>query len=161
MSSLARANRVDGTGAKIAPGQEPGQLGAARRKLLDFLRASSAFNPKTLLAFALQTSLHEEVIILYEKLERHRDVLLMYVHKLADHRSAAEYCMYASAARARAMAAAGGGGHASEDAAWQFRSDLFIELLQIYFGVERECVLFVWDGITFFSHAFCSDEILV
>jgi hypothetical protein len=117
--------------SRAAPGQESGPLGPARRKLLDFLHASTYYNPHALLPFALQTTLFEETIVLYAKLERHREVLQMYVYKLADHASAAEYCMRASASR-------------QDDT---LRSNLFIELLQIYFGVERESLAKVYMGV--------------
>lgn len=63
------------------------------KKLNAFLKKSSHYHPNEILSHALNSDLYEEIIVLYEKLNQHNDVLKTYILKLGDHKSAIAYCV--------------------------------------------------------------------
>jgi hypothetical protein len=70
-----RRDRARQPSKRPAPGSEGGTLGPARRKFYQFLQASTFYNPSELLVYVLRTELYEEIIVLYSKLNQHREVL--------------------------------------------------------------------------------------
>lgn len=63
-----------------------------RSKLQTFLRASSFYLPDKILELCTANHLHAERAILYEKLERHEETLLVFVNELGDINAAKDYC---------------------------------------------------------------------
>lgn len=63
-----------------------------RTKLQTFLRASSFYLPEKILELCTANHLHAERAILYEKLERHDEALLVFVNDLLDIDAAKDYC---------------------------------------------------------------------
>eukprot|EP00808_Paulinella_micropora_P030349 g47898.t1 len=78
--------------SSTVPGQEPGLLGQARKKLLAFLNQSNHYEPRLLLKLAEENELWQELAVLYQKLGMHRHVLQVFVFQLRDTKGAAEYC---------------------------------------------------------------------
>lgn len=70
-----------------------------RTKLQTFLRASSFYLPEKILELCTANHLHPERAILYEKLERHDEALLVFVNDLIDIDAAKDYCQRISTVR--------------------------------------------------------------
>eukprot|EP00457_Paulinella_chromatophora_P000558 gb/GEZN01000558.1/.p1 GENE.gb/GEZN01000558.1/~~gb/GEZN01000558.1/.p1 ORF type:complete len:1250 (-),score=275.08 gb/GEZN01000558.1/:267-4016(-) len=77
---------------QVSPGQEPGLLGQARKKLYAFLNQSDHYQPSLLLQMAEDNELWQELVVLYKKLSLHRKVLEVFIFKIRDPLGAAEYC---------------------------------------------------------------------
>ncbi|VDP25890.1 unnamed protein product, partial [Soboliphyme baturini] len=73
-------------------GEEPGELGVYRRKLLNFLSTSERYNPEILLVQLPFEFLFEERAVLLGRLRRHEQVLAIYCNILHDFRQAEQYC---------------------------------------------------------------------
>ena len=98
-------------------GDENGSLAVYRSALMEFLQTSSFYDASVILDLIEPTPLYFEAILLNSKLERHHQVLEIYVKKLADYDGAYTYCIDTS----------------EEAQSEKLRSDLFILLLKIYF----------------------------
>eukprot|EP00742_Colponemidia_sp_Colp-10_P005858 GILJ01006266.1.p1 GENE.GILJ01006266.1~~GILJ01006266.1.p1 ORF type:complete len:957 (-),score=149.06 GILJ01006266.1:255-3125(-) len=75
-----------------APGSEPGMLGVYRRKLLDFLQRSNSYHSSSVLEKVKGSWLTDEAIILYGKLQRHREALELLVENRSSDESVENYC---------------------------------------------------------------------
>ncbi|XP_064600177.1 vam6/Vps39-like protein [Liolophura sinensis] len=73
-------------------GQEPGELGELRVKLLNFLEQSQLYVPERLLTHFPLDGFYEERAILLGRLGRHSQALGIYVHILQDTELAEKYC---------------------------------------------------------------------
>lgn len=73
-------------------GQEPGQLGILRTKLMDFLQKSNYYTAEKLAFFFLNDNLWEERAIVLSKIGLHQEALTIYVYILNDTNKAEEYC---------------------------------------------------------------------
>lgn len=73
-------------------GQEPGQLGVLRNKLIQFLQKSDYYTAEKLAFFFLNDNLWEERAIVLSKLGLHQEALTIYVYILNDTDKAEEYC---------------------------------------------------------------------
>ncbi|XP_060077097.1 vam6/Vps39-like protein [Ylistrum balloti] len=73
-------------------GQEQGELGEYRRKLIHFLQVSHDYVPERLLTRFPLDSFYEERAILLGRLGRHELALGIYVHILRDTSAAERYC---------------------------------------------------------------------
>eukprot|EP00053_Salpingoeca_punica_P018486 m.181586 g.181586 ORF g.181586 m.181586 type:complete len:887 (-) comp17442_c1_seq3:450-3110(-) len=81
-------------GRKAAPpGSEPGPLGPARRRLLEFSRASMHYEPEKMLSrfFGIE-GLYEERALLLGRIGRHEQAIAMFALKIQDFDQAEEYC---------------------------------------------------------------------
>lgn len=74
-------------------GEEPGQVGVMRAKLLAFLSASILYQPDRLLVHFPLDGFFEERAILLGRLGRHEQALAIYVHVLQDRHLALQYCL--------------------------------------------------------------------
>ena len=73
-------------------GQEPGDLGLYRRKLMKLLRESDHYSTETLPTYLLHDGLFDERAIVMGKIGNHQEALVIYVHILQDLQRAEEYC---------------------------------------------------------------------
>lgn len=73
-------------------GQEPGELGELRRKLLDFLEISDHYTTQGLGALLLDEGLCEERAIVVGKLGQHEEALSIFIYVLNNPKRAEEYC---------------------------------------------------------------------
>ncbi|GFS19211.1 vam6/Vps39-like protein [Elysia marginata] len=73
-------------------GEEPGELGEARRKLVTFLHTSHSYIPERLLTHFPTDGFYEERAILLGRLGRHEQALSIYIHTLNNTRMAEEFC---------------------------------------------------------------------
>ena len=73
-------------------GQEPGELGALRQKLMEFLHKSDYYTAENLASFFLNDNLWEERAIVLSKIGLHQEALTIYVYILNDTDKAEEYC---------------------------------------------------------------------
>ncbi len=73
-------------------GQEPGELGELRRKLMRFLEESDHYSTETLPTYLLNDGLFEERAIVMGKIGNHKEALVIYVHMLHDTKKAEDYC---------------------------------------------------------------------
>ncbi|CAG5133152.1 unnamed protein product, partial [Candidula unifasciata] len=73
-------------------GEEPGELGVLRKKLVSFLHKSQRYIPERLLTRFPPDDFHEERAILLGRLGRHEQALSIYINILKDIRLAEEYC---------------------------------------------------------------------
>lgn len=80
------------TGDKPA-GQEEGELGELRRKLLDFLEISDHYTTQGLPALLLNEGLGEERAIVLGKLGDHEEALCIFIYLLKSPKRAEEYCL--------------------------------------------------------------------
>lgn len=79
---------------KLEPaGQEPGELGQLRRKLMSLLEDSDHYTTETLPTYLLHDGLFDERAIVMGKTGNHREALIIYVHILNDLQRAEEYCL--------------------------------------------------------------------
>lgn len=74
-------------------GQEPGDLGVYRRKLMHLLEESDHYSSETLPTYLLHDGLFDERAIVMGKVGNHQEALIIYVHILKDLQRAEEYCM--------------------------------------------------------------------
>ncbi|XP_004082797.1 vam6/Vps39-like protein [Oryzias latipes] len=80
-------------GVPVLPaGQESGQLGEFRSKLLSFLEVSSSYEPTSLISDFPFDGLLEERALLLGRMGKHEQALFIYVHVLKDTCTAEEYC---------------------------------------------------------------------
>ncbi|XP_019851602.1 PREDICTED: vam6/Vps39-like protein [Amphimedon queenslandica] len=73
-------------------GEEPGELGYLRSRLLHFLQSSKYYEPEGLISRFPQDDLFEEKALLLGRLGRHEIALALYAHVLKDPKMAEEYC---------------------------------------------------------------------
>lgn len=73
-------------------GQEPGELGELRRKLLDFLEISDQYTTQGLPVLLLNEGLCEERAIVVGKLGQHEEALSIFIYVLNNPKRAEEYC---------------------------------------------------------------------
>lgn len=73
-------------------GQEPGELGELRQKLLDFLEISDHYTTQGLPALLLNEGLCEERAIVVGKLGQHEEALSIFIYVLNNPKRAEEYC---------------------------------------------------------------------
>ncbi|OWK09619.1 VPS39 [Cervus elaphus hippelaphus] len=78
--------------APVPAGEEEGELGEYRRKLLMFLEISSYYDPGRLICDFPFDGLLEERALLLGRMGKHEQALFIYVHILKDTRMAEEYC---------------------------------------------------------------------
>eukprot|EP00794_Sanderia_malayensis_P017011 gene17011-18724_t len=76
--------------------QVPERLKQARKRLQDLLELSSLYRVSTLLNKIGDLELHNEIAILYGKLDQHDKALEILVHKLKDHAAAERHCIVSS-----------------------------------------------------------------
>ncbi|XP_074091279.1 vam6/Vps39-like protein isoform X2 [Macrotis lagotis] len=76
----------------VPAGDEEGELGEYRRKLLMFLEISSCYDPSQLICDFPFDGLLEERALLLGRMGKHEQALFIYVHTLKDTRMAEEYC---------------------------------------------------------------------
>ncbi|KAM9707410.1 vam6/Vps39-like protein isoform 2-T2 [Menidia menidia] len=76
----------------VSAGQEKGELGEFRNKLLSFLDISTSYEPSTLISDFPFDGLLEERALLLGRMGKHEQALFIYVHVLKDTRMAEEYC---------------------------------------------------------------------
>lgn len=74
-------------------GQEPGELGQLRQKLLDFLEISDYYTTQGLPALLLNEGLCEERAIVVGKLGQHEEALSIFIYVLNNPKRAEEYCL--------------------------------------------------------------------
>lgn len=74
-------------------GQEPGELGELRRKLLDFLEISDNYSINHLPDLLQNEGLYEERAIVLGKIGQHEEALGIFVYVLNNSKRAEEYCM--------------------------------------------------------------------
>lgn len=74
-------------------GQEPGELGELRRKLLDFLEISDHYTTQGLPTLLLNEGLCEERAIVVGKLGQHEEALSIFIYVLNNPKRAEEYCL--------------------------------------------------------------------
>uniref|UniRef100_A0A914XX23 CNH domain-containing protein n=1 Tax=Panagrolaimus superbus TaxID=310955 RepID=A0A914XX23_9BILA len=72
-------------------GEEEGELGIYRKKLIHFLNYSNKYNPNTIDSL-LNDILMQERAIIYGRLGRHEEALLIYANVLMDYELAEEHC---------------------------------------------------------------------
>ena len=99
-----------------APGDEPGELGRNRTRLLKFLDSSKYYEPETLLSrfFTFEDALFEERAILLGRIGRHDQALAIYVRRLKNPRAAVEYC------------------NRAYECDNEYAKDVYVDLLQIF-----------------------------
>lgn len=73
-------------------GQEPGELGELRLRLLDFLEISDHYTTQGLPALLLNEGLCEERAIVVGKLGQHEEALSIFIYVLDNPKRAEEYC---------------------------------------------------------------------
>ncbi|XP_063106267.1 vam6/Vps39-like protein isoform X2 [Cavia porcellus] len=78
--------------ALVSAGEEEGELGEYRQKLLMFLEISSYYDPGRLICDFPFDGLLEERALLLGRMGKHEQALFIYVHVLKDTRMAEEYC---------------------------------------------------------------------
>ncbi|MED6290406.1 Vam6/Vps39-like protein [Characodon lateralis] len=76
----------------VPAGQEKGELGQFRNKLLSFLDISTSYEPARLISDFPFDGLLEERALLLGRMGKHEQALFIYVHVLDDTRMAEEYC---------------------------------------------------------------------
>uniref|UniRef100_A0A1A7WJN8 Vacuolar protein sorting 39 homolog n=2 Tax=Iconisemion striatum TaxID=60296 RepID=A0A1A7WJN8_9TELE len=76
----------------VPAGQENGELGEFRNKLLSFLDISSSYEPSRLISDFPFDGLLEERALLLGRMGKHEQALFIYVHVLKDTHMAEEYC---------------------------------------------------------------------
>lgn len=74
-------------------GQEPGELGELRQKLLDFLEISDHYTTQGLPTFLLNEGLCEERAIVVGKQGQHEEALSIFIYVLNNPKRAEEYCL--------------------------------------------------------------------
>lgn len=74
------------------PGQEPGELGIVRSKLLSFLKKSKSYSTDVLPSHFLRDGLHHERALVMGRIGNHREALSIYINYLKDPKEAEQYC---------------------------------------------------------------------
>lgn len=74
-------------------GEEPGELGELRRKILDFLEISDHYTTAGLPTMLLNEGLCEERAIVVGKLGQHEEALSIFIYVLNNPKRAEEYCL--------------------------------------------------------------------
>ncbi|XP_054155821.1 vam6/Vps39-like protein [Oppia nitens] len=94
MESTSDGTSISSTtpAAMVGAGEEPGELGELRRKLLKFLEDSDHYSTETLPTYLLNDGLFEERAVVMGKIGNHKEALVIYVHVLHDTRRAEQYC---------------------------------------------------------------------
>ncbi|KAM4542584.1 vam6/Vps39-like protein isoform 1-T1 [Odontesthes bonariensis] len=98
----------------VPAGQEKGELGEFRNKLLSFLDISSCYEPSRLISDFPFDGLLEERALLLGRMGKHEQALFIYVHILKDTRMAEEYC------------------HGHYSSAVEGNKDVYLSLLRMY-----------------------------
>lgn len=75
----------------VPPGNEPGELGELRSRLLYLLETSKHYQAQHLLTHFPETFYHERALLL-GRVGRHEEALSIYIHTLHDTKLAEEYC---------------------------------------------------------------------
>ena len=73
-------------------GEEPGELGELRKKLIEFLTKSLHYDARELLVGFPMDRLYEEQAILNGRMGNHDKALSIYIHVLKDQKRAEDYC---------------------------------------------------------------------
>ncbi|XP_042910118.1 vam6/Vps39-like protein isoform X1 [Parasteatoda tepidariorum] len=73
-------------------GQEPGELGVLRKKLLLFLEGSEHCTVERFATYMMNKGLYDEGAVILGKLGRHDDALTIYIHILQNYSKAERYC---------------------------------------------------------------------
>ncbi|GBM93122.1 Vam6/Vps39-like protein [Araneus ventricosus] len=73
-------------------GQEPGELGELRTKLLIFLENSKYYTVERFATYMMNKGLYDEGAIVLGRLGRHEDALTIYIHILQNYAKAENYC---------------------------------------------------------------------
>lgn len=76
----------------VSAGDEPGELGILRKKLLHFLENSNHYSTEILPTYLLNDGLFEERAVVMGKIGNHEEALTILVHLLGDTKKAEEYC---------------------------------------------------------------------
>eukprot|EP00935_MAST-01C_sp_MAST-1C-sp1_P000668 g668.t1 len=146
----ARASRAAAAAAGSAGSEEGGaaELRAVRRKLVAFLRHSDEYDASKLLSRIRHPDvrLRHECVLLYAKVQQHREALRVLVHELDDHSAAERYCLAnsvnSSARGGGSRAGSGGGGTGSgSGTGMEDRSndnELLLLLLRTYLFPESD-----------------------
>lgn len=74
-------------------GQESGELGQLRRKLLSFLEESKYYTVERFATYMMNKGLYDEGAVVLGKLGRHEDALTIYTHILQNFSKAENYCL--------------------------------------------------------------------
>lgn len=90
---LSRYLESIGNQVPCPAGQEPGELGELRRKLLDFLEISDNYSIKNLPDLLQNEGLCEERAIVLGKIGQHEEALGIFVYVLNNPKRAEEYCL--------------------------------------------------------------------
>uniref|UniRef100_A0A6G1S3W6 Vam6/Vps39-like protein n=1 Tax=Aceria tosichella TaxID=561515 RepID=A0A6G1S3W6_9ACAR len=90
---LAKYLESIGNQVPCPAGQEPGELGELRRKLLDFLEISDYYSIKNLPDLLQNEGLCEERAIVLGKIGQHKEALDIFVYVLNNTKRAEEYCL--------------------------------------------------------------------
>ncbi|XP_061598896.1 vam6/Vps39-like protein [Cololabis saira] len=98
----------------VSAGQENGELGEFRNKLLSFLDISTSYEPSRLISDFPFDGLLEERALLLGRMGKHEQALFIYVHVLKDTRMAEEYC------------------HRSYNSSLEGNKDVYLSLLRMY-----------------------------
>lgn len=93
MPLLAKYIESIGDQVPCPAGQEPGELGQLRQKLLDFLEISDHYSHQNLPALLLNEGLCEERAIVVGKLGQHEEALSIFIYVLNNSKRAEEYCL--------------------------------------------------------------------
>ncbi|KAL9643320.1 hypothetical protein ABK040_014775 [Willaertia magna] len=81
-------------GVRVDAGKENGVLGEVRGRLIFMLEHTNIYNKYLILSKLQKTSLYEETLIIYRKLQNHEAALKLLVHKIQDLEWAERYCVY-------------------------------------------------------------------
>ncbi|EMP39590.1 Vam6/Vps39-like protein [Chelonia mydas] len=98
----------------VPAGEEEGELGEYRRKLLCFLEISSCYEPSRLISDFPFDGLLEERALLLGRMGKHEQALIIYVHILKDTKMAEMYC------------------HKHYDRSKDGNKDVYLSLLRMY-----------------------------
>lgn len=90
---LAKYLESIGNEVPCPAGQEPGELGELRQKLLDFLEISDYYTTQSLPKLLLSEGLCEERAIVVGKLGQHEEALSIFIYVLNNSKRAEEYCL--------------------------------------------------------------------
>ena len=98
-----------------------------RRRLLSFLRRSTAYNPERMLSKFPRHHLLEERCVLLSRVGQHEEALRLLAHQLADTEAAERYCVEVDSRRKKVA-----DGAAGDDSGSASNNELFLLLLQVY-----------------------------
>ena len=106
-----------------------------RRRLLSFLRRSTAYNPERLLSKFPRHHLLEERCVLLSRVGQHEEALRLLAHQLGDTEAAERYCVEVDSRRRRESAGvthSDDNSNGSDGNASTGNNELFLLLLQVY-----------------------------